>query len=91
MISSSDITDDEACVDEVRMSFRFFASVLIRRAQKVSVALLQSSLPRTKVAVTLCCGYWQVDLPAVCADKVMKAALKHIQLVAKAYAKGICV
>ncbi|XP_075871500.1 sorting nexin-14-like isoform X2 [Nelusetta ayraudi] len=57
-----DITDDEACVDEVRMSFRFFASVLIRRAQKV-------------------------DIPAVCADKVMKAALKHIELVAKAHAK----
>uniref|UniRef100_A0A3Q3BDY9 Sorting nexin 14 n=1 Tax=Kryptolebias marmoratus TaxID=37003 RepID=A0A3Q3BDY9_KRYMA len=31
-----DITDDEACLDEVRMIFRFFASVLIRRAQKVS-------------------------------------------------------
>lgn len=30
-----DITDDEACVDEVRMTFRFFASVLVRRAQKV--------------------------------------------------------
>ncbi|XP_038134864.1 sorting nexin-14-like isoform X1 [Cyprinodon tularosa] len=30
-----DITEDEACLDEVRMTFRFFASVLIRRAQKV--------------------------------------------------------
>lgn len=34
--SCRDITDDEACVDEVRMSFRFFASVLLRRAQKVA-------------------------------------------------------
>ncbi|MEQ2204973.1 hypothetical protein XENOCAPTIV_022188, partial [Xenoophorus captivus] len=30
-----DITEDDACLDEVRMTFRFFASVLIRRAQKV--------------------------------------------------------
>lgn len=32
-----DITDDEACLDEVRMTFRFFASVLVRRAQKVTL------------------------------------------------------
>nr|XP_046228870.1 sorting nexin-14-like isoform X8 [Scatophagus argus] len=57
-----DITDDEACVDEVRMTFRFFASVLVRRAQKV-------------------------DVPAVFADKVMKAALKHIEIIAKAREK----
>lgn len=31
-----DITEDEACVDELRMTFRFFASVLVRRAQKVT-------------------------------------------------------
>uniref|UniRef100_A0A4W6ESK9 Sorting nexin 14 n=1 Tax=Lates calcarifer TaxID=8187 RepID=A0A4W6ESK9_LATCA len=54
-----DITDDEACVDELRMTFRFFASVLVRRAQKV-------------------------DIPAVFADKVMKAAMKHIEVIAKA-------
>ncbi|XP_045916852.1 sorting nexin-14-like isoform X2 [Micropterus dolomieu] len=54
-----DITDDEACVDELRMTFRFFASVLIRRVQKV-------------------------DVPAVFADKVMKAAMKHIEIIAKA-------
>lgn len=34
-----DITDDEACVDELRQTFRFFASVLVRRAQKVSHVL----------------------------------------------------
>ncbi|XP_068609792.1 sorting nexin-14-like [Brachionichthys hirsutus] len=54
-----DITDDDACVDEVRTTFRFFASVLVRRAQKV-------------------------DVPAVFADKVMKAALKHIEIIARA-------
>ncbi|XP_035986313.1 sorting nexin-14 isoform X2 [Fundulus heteroclitus] len=57
-----DITEDEACLDEVRTTFRFFASVLIRRAQKV-------------------------DVPAVFADKVMKAAMKHIEVIAKARAK----
>ncbi|XP_041815111.1 sorting nexin-14 isoform X2 [Chelmon rostratus] len=57
-----DITDDEACVDEVRMTFRFFASVLVRRAQKV-------------------------DVPAVFADKVMKAAMKHIEIIAKVHEK----
>ncbi|KAG8011527.1 Sorting nexin-14 [Nibea albiflora] len=57
-----DITDDEACVDELRMTFRFFASVLVRRAQKI-------------------------DVPAVFAGKVMKAAMKHIEVIAKARAK----
>ncbi|XP_060948054.1 sorting nexin-14-like isoform X1 [Limanda limanda] len=57
-----DITDDEACVDELRMTFRFFASVLVRRAQKV-------------------------DVTAVFADKVMKAAMKHIEVIAKARGK----
>ncbi|KAM6915488.1 sorting nexin-14-like [Xenentodon cancila] len=57
-----DITDDEACLDEVRMTFRFFASVLVRRAQKV-------------------------DVPTVFADKVMKAAMKHIEVIVKARAK----
>ncbi|MEQ2171943.1 hypothetical protein GOODEAATRI_015792, partial [Goodea atripinnis] len=58
-----DITEDDACLDEVRMTFRFFASVLIRRAQKV-------------------------DIPAVFADKVMKAVMKHIEIIARARAKG---
>ncbi|KAK5879615.1 hypothetical protein CesoFtcFv8_022715 [Champsocephalus esox] len=57
-----DITDDDACVDELRMTFRFFASVLVRRAQKV-------------------------DVPAVFADKVMKAGMKHIEIIAKAHGK----
>ncbi|CAL1575061.1 unnamed protein product [Knipowitschia caucasica] len=35
-----DITDDEAFVDELRMTLRFFAAVLIRRIQKVDVASL---------------------------------------------------
>ncbi|KAJ0061402.1 hypothetical protein NL108_018337, partial [Boleophthalmus pectinirostris] len=54
-----DITSDDDCVDEIRMTFRFFASVLVRRAQKV-------------------------DVPAVFADKVMKAAMKHLEVVTTA-------
>ncbi|XP_023856538.1 sorting nexin-14 isoform X5 [Salvelinus sp. IW2-2015] len=57
-----DITDDEACVDELRMTFRFFASVLVRRAQKV-------------------------DVPSLISGKMMKAAMKHIEIIAKAKQK----
>uniref|UniRef100_A0A3Q3F7T4 Uncharacterized protein n=1 Tax=Labrus bergylta TaxID=56723 RepID=A0A3Q3F7T4_9LABR len=39
-----DITDDEACVDELRMTFRFFASVLVRRAQKVKLKLSSAAV-----------------------------------------------
>lgn len=38
-------------------------------------------------------GFWfvfrQIDVPAVCAGKVMKAALKHIEIIAKAREKGM--
>lgn len=57
-----DMTDDEACVDELKMTFRFFASVIIRRAQKV-------------------------DVPGVFADKVMKAIMKHIEIISEAQKK----
>ncbi|XP_035630343.2 sorting nexin-14-like isoform X2 [Oncorhynchus keta] len=57
-----DITDDEACVDELRITFRFFASVLVRRAQKV-------------------------DVPSLISGKMMKAAMKHIEIIAKAKQK----
>uniref|UniRef100_A0AAY5EA24 PX domain-containing protein n=1 Tax=Electrophorus electricus TaxID=8005 RepID=A0AAY5EA24_ELEEL len=57
-----DITDDEACVDELRQTFRFFASVMVRRAQKV-------------------------DVPSVVTGKMMKAAMKHIEIIAKANEK----
>lgn len=57
-----DITGDEACVDEMRMTFRFFASVVVRRVQKVNI-------------------------PGVFADKVMKAAVKHIEIIVEAREK----
>lgn len=41
-----------------------------------------------KSELCLCC-FCQVDVPAVCADKVMKAALKHIEIIAKAREKGM--
>ncbi|XP_062323343.1 sorting nexin-14 isoform X1 [Osmerus eperlanus] len=57
-----DITDDEDCVDELRMTLRFFAAVMIRRAQKV-------------------------DVPSVVAGKMMKATMKHIEIISKAWGK----
>nr|XP_056712474.1 sorting nexin-14 [Euleptes europaea] len=57
-----DITDDEAFVDELRVTLRFFASVLLRRIYKV-------------------------DVPSVITKKMLKAALKHIEVIAKASQK----
>ncbi|XP_048841162.1 sorting nexin-14-like isoform X2 [Brienomyrus brachyistius] len=57
-----DVTDDETFVDELRVSLRFFAAVLVRRAQKV-------------------------DVPSLITGKVLKAAMKHIEIVAKARQK----
>ncbi|XP_073708846.1 sorting nexin-14 [Garra rufa] len=57
-----DITDDEACVDELRQTIRFFAAVLAHRAQRV-------------------------DIPLVVMDKMLKAAMKHIEIIAKAQQK----
>jgi hypothetical protein len=34
---SRDITDDEAFVDQLRVTLRFFAAVLVRRTQKVLI------------------------------------------------------
>lgn len=36
VILSRDVTDDEAFVDELRVTLRFFAAVLVRRTQKVT-------------------------------------------------------
>ncbi|XP_053143186.1 sorting nexin-14 isoform X2 [Hemicordylus capensis] len=57
-----DITDDESFVDELRITLRFFASVLIRRIYKV-------------------------DIPTIITKKMLKAAMKHIEVIAKARQK----
>ncbi|XP_077442886.1 sorting nexin-14-like isoform X2 [Stigmatopora argus] len=57
-----DITDDRACVDQLRLSFRYLASVLVRRAQKV-------------------------DFPGAFAGRVMKAAVKHVEVLTRAGAR----
>uniref|UniRef100_A0AAQ5YC64 PX domain-containing protein n=1 Tax=Amphiprion ocellaris TaxID=80972 RepID=A0AAQ5YC64_AMPOC len=49
-----DITDDEACLDEVRMTFRFFASVLVRRAQKLKEKLNLYLRVYNNIHVCLC-------------------------------------
>uniref|UniRef100_A0AAY4ANN9 Sorting nexin-14 n=1 Tax=Denticeps clupeoides TaxID=299321 RepID=A0AAY4ANN9_9TELE len=57
-----DLTDDEAFVDELRVTLRFFAAVLVRRAQKV-------------------------DIPSLITLKLLKAAMKHIEIITKARQK----
>uniref|UniRef100_A0A6Q2X5H9 Sorting nexin 14 n=1 Tax=Esox lucius TaxID=8010 RepID=A0A6Q2X5H9_ESOLU len=59
-----DITDDEACIDELRMTFRFFASVLVRRTSSTDV-----------------------DVPSIISGKMMKAAMKHVEIITKAKQK----
>ncbi|XP_075058823.1 sorting nexin-14 isoform X2 [Mixophyes fleayi] len=54
-----DITEDESFVDELRLTLRFFASVLVRRIQKV-------------------------DIPYIITRKLLKVAMKHIEIIAKA-------
>ncbi|XP_018589605.1 sorting nexin-14-like isoform X2 [Scleropages formosus] len=58
-----DVTDDEAFVDELRVTLRFLAAVLVRRAQKV-------------------------DIPSLITLKLLKAAMKHIEIITKARQKG---
>ncbi|XP_049628146.1 sorting nexin-14 isoform X2 [Suncus etruscus] len=57
-----DVTDDESFVDELRLTLRFFASVLIRRIHKV-------------------------DIPSIITKKLLKAAMKHIEVIVKANQK----
>uniref|UniRef100_A0A8B9L6P2 Sorting nexin-14 n=1 Tax=Astyanax mexicanus TaxID=7994 RepID=A0A8B9L6P2_ASTMX len=57
-----DITDDEAFVDELRVTLRFVAAVLVRRAQRV-------------------------DIPSLITLKLLKVAMKHIEIIAKARQK----
>ncbi|XP_040284661.1 sorting nexin-14 isoform X4 [Bufo bufo] len=57
-----DITEDESSVDELRLTLRFFASVLVRRIQKV-------------------------DIPSIITRKLLKAAMKHIEIISKARQK----
>uniref|UniRef100_A0A8B9L981 Sorting nexin 14 n=1 Tax=Astyanax mexicanus TaxID=7994 RepID=A0A8B9L981_ASTMX len=58
----ADITDDEAFVDELRVTLRFVAAVLVRRAQRV-------------------------DIPSLITLKLLKVAMKHIEIIAKARQK----
>uniref|UniRef100_A0A8C0W530 Sorting nexin-14 n=1 Tax=Castor canadensis TaxID=51338 RepID=A0A8C0W530_CASCN len=60
--SHVDVTDDESFVDELRITLRFFASVLIRRIHKV-------------------------DIPSIITKKLLKAAMKHIEVIVKARQK----
>ncbi|XP_068087212.1 sorting nexin-14 isoform X2 [Hyperolius riggenbachi] len=57
-----EITEDESFVDELRLALRFFASILVRRIQKV-------------------------DIPTIITRKLLKAAMKHIEIISKAKQK----
>ncbi|XP_038658650.1 sorting nexin-14 isoform X2 [Scyliorhinus canicula] len=57
-----DLTDDEAFIDELRVTLHFFAAVLVRRAQKI-------------------------DFPVLVNQKLLKAAMKHIEVISKARQK----
>ncbi|KAK3563743.1 hypothetical protein QTP86_034473 [Hemibagrus guttatus] len=57
-----DITDDEAFVDDLRVTLRFVAAVLVRRAQRV-------------------------DIPSLITLKLLKVAMKHIEIIAIARQK----
>ncbi len=62
-----------------------------RRMLKVLVCLLLCLLI-LKMNCVYCFFFstvWQVDIPSVFADKVMKAAMKHIEIIAKAQEKGL--
>uniref|UniRef100_A0A4W4F3X1 Sorting nexin 14 n=1 Tax=Electrophorus electricus TaxID=8005 RepID=A0A4W4F3X1_ELEEL len=59
-----DVTDDEAFVDELRLTLRFVTAVLVRRAQRVNI-------------------------PSLITLKLLKVAMKHIEIIAKARQKGI--
>lgn len=60
-----DVTDDEAFVDELRVTLRFFAAVLVRRTQKVknNLAKLECKLGPImifffKKTTYFCCLRW---------------------------------
>ncbi|XP_058254764.1 sorting nexin-14-like isoform X3 [Hemibagrus wyckioides] len=57
-----DITDDEAFVDDLRVTLRFVAAVLVRRTQRV-------------------------DIPSLITLKLLKVAMKHIEIIAIARQK----
>ncbi|XP_046711172.1 sorting nexin-14-like isoform X2 [Silurus meridionalis] len=57
-----DITDDEAFVDDLRVTLRFVTAVLVCRAQRV-------------------------DIPSLITLKLLKVAMKHIEIIAKARQK----
>lgn len=62
-----DITDDEAFVDELRVTLRFFAAVLVRRTQKVTNETLWQSLkPRDPDWLNVSCLNFSPSLSGGC-------------------------
>lgn len=56
-----DVTDDEAFVDELRVTLRFFAAVLVRRTQKVKKNLAKLECKPGSIIILktyFCCLRW---------------------------------
>ncbi|KAJ3612742.1 hypothetical protein NHX12_019000 [Muraenolepis orangiensis] len=71
VLLNRDITDDEAFVDELRVTLRFFAAVLVRRTQKVTAT--------NEAGRDL-----DVDVASLITHKLLKVSMKHIEVISKA-------
>lgn len=89
MASFRDITDDESFVDELRVTLRFLAAVLVRRTQKVinsDIIIIATIIVR--FFVLFLSLFSQVDVASVITRKLLKVSMKHIEMISKARQKG---
>lgn len=88
-----DVTDDEAFVDELRVTLRFFAAVLVRRTQKVKKKPVKLERKKTwsNHDFSVEPFYFllsQVDVASLITQKLLKVSMKHIEIISKARQKG---
>lgn len=86
-----DVTDDEAFVDELRVTLRFFAAVLVRRTQKVKKKLAKLERKPGAIMILCFCNLFllsQVDVASLITQKLLKVSMKHIEIISKARQKG---
>lgn len=88
-----DVTDDEAFVDELRVTLRFFAAVLVRRTQKVKKKPVQLERKNPGPTTIFLVNHFifllsQVDVASLITKKLLKVSMKHIEIISKARQKG---
>lgn len=86
-----DVTDDEAFVDELRVTLRFFAAVLVRRTQKVKKNLAKLDCKPGPIMILKKNNLFllsQVDVASLITQKLLKVSMKHIEIISKARQKG---